>query len=543
LADAVAAFGPLSTAILGAFVVRWALLWAGALTYDSRGLWAGQSFIWGDWALHLGDVTSFVWGDNFPPENTRYVGGPLAYHYLTSITAAALVVLGMTPTAALVFHSFVFCLFILFGLYAFALRLTGDRDAAGSSIALFLLGGSLGWLVVAAEINKARDIAGPLLQNPWNHWQQSDLGFNWHNVFFTLIEPQRGYLYGIPLILLILTLLLIGVGTEERRLFAAAGLIAGTLPFAHTSTLVALALIAPFLALLFPARLATWVTNWALFFGLWIVTAVPQLYLQQGGQRGETSAFRVQLGWLTKTTGEPWLWFWGKNLGWFGPLLIVALASRDLVPPAPRRLLWAFMPTFVLCNIFVFRPWDWDNTKFFFYWFLAVCILVAMLLVRTWRDHPSWAVRAMIVGVVGTMILSGLLVNFQQAIGKDRNLMLSTEELRVAEQVRALTPERAVFAVSFQHNHPVPVLAGRRVVMSYTGWLFAFGINYAERERDVRAIYALAPNTPALVAKYGVDYVVIGPGERQEFKPNLDAFRARYPRVISTGGYEIFQVR
>ena len=140
------------------------------------------------------------------------------------------------------------------------------------------------------------------------------------------------------------------------------------------------------------------------------------------------------------------------------------------------------------------------------------------------------------------MVLSGLLVNYQQLAGKDHNLLLSMEELRVADQVRKLTPAHATFVVSFQHNHPVPVMAGRRVVMSYTGWLFAFGVQYQERERDVRSIYALAPNTAALLQKYNVDYIVIGPGEEQEFKPNVELFRSRYPRIINTENYEIFKV-
>ncbi|HEY8598309.1 MAG TPA: hypothetical protein VIL85_07750, partial [Thermomicrobiales bacterium] len=230
-------------------------------------------------------------------------------------------------------------------------------------------------------------------------------------------------------------------------------------------------------------------------------------------------------------------------LGWFFPLLFVALASRTLVAPAARKFLWAFMPTFAICNLIVFRPWDWDNTKFFFYWFLAVCILVAALLTRTWREYPSPLIRIILASIVLSMTLSGLLVNYQQLSGKDRNILLSAEELTVAEQVRALTPPHATFATGTQHNHPVPVLAGRRVIMSYTGWLFAFGINYTERQRDVQAIYALAANTPALLNKYDTDYVVIGPGERREFKPNVEAYRSRYQRIINTGNYEVFKVR
>jgi hypothetical protein len=538
-----AAFGALPAVILGLFALRWTILWTNALGYDREGLWANQINIWGDWALHLGDVTSFAYGDNFPPQNTRYAGGPLAYHYLTSITSAAEVELGMDPAGALTLHSFVFSILLLLGLYAFALRLTKDRDAAAVGIALFLLGGSLGWLVIASDINTSKDILGTLRKQPWDQGIQNDHGFRWQNMFFALIEPQRGYLYGLPLALLILTLLLVGVQHWKWKLFATAGVISGTLPFAHTSTLVALALITPFVALLFRTDLWTWVRSWALFFGLWMVTALPQIYLQQGGKRGETSAIRWQVGWLAQNTHEPWLWFWGKNLGWFIPLLGVSLASRDLLPQASRRLLWAFMPTFILCNLIVFRPWDWDNTKFFLYWFLAVCILVGMLLTKIWREHRSAAIRTLLAGIVATMILSGLLVNYQQLAGLDHNRMLSVEELRVAEQVRELTPAHATFAVSFQHNHPIPMMAGRRVVMSYTGWLFSFGVDYQERERDVRAIYALAPSADALLQRYAVDYVVIGPGEEQEFKPNLELFRSRYPCIIRTGNYEIFKVR
>ncbi|HEY8601994.1 MAG TPA: hypothetical protein VIL85_26445, partial [Thermomicrobiales bacterium] len=250
-AKGLATFGPLSAIILGIFVVRWALLWAGAFNYDARGLWANQITLWGDWALHLGDVTAFVYGDNFPPQNTRYAGGPLAYHYLTSITGAAFVELGMNPVAALQLHSFIFCMLLLFGLYAFALRLTADRDAAGVSVGLFLLGGSLGWLIIAAQINTSHDFLGTLQRQPWETGPQQDGGFLWQNSFFALIQPQRGYLYGLPLMLLIGTLLYLGIEDYRPRFFVAAGLIAATLPFAHTSTLVALALIAPFVAIFF----------------------------------------------------------------------------------------------------------------------------------------------------------------------------------------------------------------------------------------------------------------------------------------------------
>ena len=541
LERALATFGPLSLCIIAAFIVRWIFLWRSVLVTDASGLVAGQINVWGDWALHLGDVTGFVYGDNLPPQNTRLAGTPYTYHYLAAFTAAALVRLGMDPVGELTLHRLVFSVRILFGLCAFAVRLTRDRDIAGVSIALFLLGGTLGWTLIAAAMNSSHDLLGTLLRQPWSNGPQEDANFRWQNLFFSLIESQRGFLYGLPVFLLILTLLYLGVQGGGRKLFAAAGLIAAILPFAHTSTLAALALIAPFVALLFFGPLRDWVTNWALFFGLWIAVAVPQLLLQQGGQRVGTQGLRWKVGWVAAP--DPWLWFWLKNLGWFIPLLLVALASRTLLPAPARRFLWATMPLFVICNLVAFFPWDWDNTKFLFYWFLGVSIFVAAILVRTWRESRSLVGRSFLLSVVATMILSGLLVNLQQGLGRDRNGLLSAEELRVAEQVRALTPPRAVFAAGLQHNHPVPVMAGRPVVMGYPGWLFSYGIDYSQRERDLRAIYALAANTPALLDRYQIDYVVIGPNERQNFKPNVEAYRGRYQRIISTGNYEVFKVR
>ena len=521
--------------VVGCFITRWALFWSTALTFEADGLWASQINIWGDWTQHLGDVASFVYGGNMPPDHPRFAGHTYPYHYLAAFTSALMVELGMTPITALTLHSFLFSVLITLGIYAFATRLTGSRGVAALTLVLFFLGGTLGWSLILADIDSAHSVLGPVLQNPWNQTRQEAANFRWQNMYFSLIAPQRGYLYGLPLSLLIFTLLLEAVQTRQNRLFVVAGVVAGLLPLAHLSTLLALALITPFIALLFPS------SRWLLFFVVWVALAVPQLYFQQGGEPGATSALRLQLGWVAAP--DPWLWFWLKNLGWFLPLLAIALASRTLVPAASRRLLWAFMPAFIVTNVLVFQPWDWDNIKFMLYWFLAVSILVAALLVRAWREYSSPLVRTLISVAVATMIMSGVLLNLQQMLGKDRALLLTNEELELAMAVRAKTPPQSVFVAGLQHNHPVAVLSGRRVVMGYPGPLWAQGLDYVERERDVQAIYAFAPNTPELLSKYGVDYVVIGPYERDRLGANVTEYRDRYPTVIATPQYEIFAVK
>src|SRR5439155_17595290 len=163
-------------------------------------------------------------------------------------------------------------------------RLIGDSGAAALALVLFLLGGSLGWLLVAGDLNASHNLWSTLLHHAWDQGRQNQANFQWQNMFFSFLAPQRAYLYGIPLALLTCTLLFAGVQGGTWRLFLAAGLVAGLLPLAHLSTLVALALATPFLCLLFPSR------RWAGFFAAWALVAAPQLLLQQGGlHRGATA--------------------------------------------------------------------------------------------------------------------------------------------------------------------------------------------------------------------------------------------------------------
>jgi hypothetical protein len=521
--------------VFGAMILRWIVLFHTTLTLDSVGLWAGHRNVWGDWSQHLGDVTSFAYGDNFPPTHPRLAGLPFAYHYLTSVTVAAMVALGMTPVAALPLHSFAFTIVLAVAVYAFARRLTGGSESAALAVLLFLLGGGLGWTLTLSEMVRSHSFWGTLMLKPWDAVAQQAANYRWLNVFFSLIYPQRSFLYGLPLGLLVLTLLLIAADRRRPREFLVAGVVAGLLPFAHLGTLLSLALITPFLFLVFPSR------GWIAFFATWMAVAVPQLWIQQGGGPGAAGAIRFHPGWVDGP--DAWWWFWLKNLGAFIPLLGIALSDRQLVGRPASRMLWAFMPVFVAGNLVAFQPWDWDNSKVLAYWFLAACILVSAGLTKMWREHPAAPVRLFLIATVLTMTLSGLLENLEQLLGRDRHLILTREEVGLAETVRRSTDPHAIFAAGLQHNHPIPVLAGRRVLMSFPGWMWSQGADTKQREHDLRAILALGPTAKDLIAKYHVDYVVIGPNEKEKMGADLEGYRRGFPTTARTDSYDVFDVR
>jgi hypothetical protein len=87
----------------------------------------------------------------------------------------------------------------------------------------------------------------------------------------------------------------------------------------------------------------------------------------------------------------------------------------------------------------------------------------------------------------------------------------------------------------------VVFLTGRRVFMGYAGFLWANGLPYTDREKDLRAIYAGDPSAEDLIARNGISFIVDGPQERREVAPN-DAFLARFPVIAVSGEYRLLEV-
>ncbi len=525
----------LPTVVIGAFAARWAIFWRDALTLGPDGLFAGHINIWGDWPVHLGIVSSFVYGANFPPEHPRFAGHAFGYHYLSDMTAATGVTLGMDPGGALALHSYVLCVLVAIGLYAFARRLTRDRGAATLALVLFLLGGGLGWLATAAAVDQTHDLIGTLTTMAWERHVKDTLNMQFVNMFFGFMASQRAFLYGLPLAFAIVSTLLVAVRRADVRLFVLAGVIAGLLPLAHLGTLLALAIVTPFLFLLFPSR------AWLAFFAVWMAIAVPQLLPQLGGGSGALASTRIQLGWVSAP--DAWPWFWLKNLGWFVPLLLAGLAARRVMPERAHRFMWAFMSLFVAVNVAVFQPWDWDDHKLLVYWFLAVSVVVAALLARVWRRHPDLGARTLVAGVVVSMVLSGVLEDIGTLQGQSRYRMLTADQVTLAAEVRARTDPNALFISGMENHDPIAMLTGRRIYVGYANWLWTEGIPYEERTAEALAIYRNAPGSEARLAARGIDYVVIGPHERDQLGADEAAFKARYPVLVQVGDWTVYDVR
>jgi hypothetical protein len=539
---------PWGSALFGALSVRWLWLWGDALQVTANGLWAGHEYIWSDWPTHIGIVTRFAYGDNFMPQNTLFAGLPLSYHYLSDLTPAAMVVLGMNVVDALPLHSLLLSLVAALSLWAFIRRLGILPSIATLGTVLFLFGGGLAWIGTLGVLDRTHDLFGTLLSNPYDEQFATAFHIRFFNPYLAFLMSQRAYLYGLPIAMLMITLLVSAARRRSMPRFVLAGVVGGLLPLAHLPTLLAMAITVPFLALFLPGlkawrdprRAIPW-TGWIAFGLIWIAVSLPQLFTQLGGGAGALSAFRIQVGWVAAP--DEWWWFWIKNLGLFIPLAIVGFFARRILPPRSMRVVLALMPIFVIVNLAVFQPWDWDDHKILIYWFLGVAVIVGALIVRTWQRHGSLAVRFLLVLAVATMIAAPVLENLDQLEGHMRYRMIDTEQIAMAEQLRAATQPHDLVVSGMESHDPVMMLSGRQVLMGYWGQLWVSGIPYEDRQREVQEIYRLSPAGEQAIRDHGVAYVVIGPDEIKDLGADQAAFDARFPVIVQTEHYRVYDVR
>jgi hypothetical protein len=91
------------------------------------------------------------------------------------------------------------------------------------------------------------------------------------------------------------------------------------------------------------------------------------------------------------------------------------------------------------------------------------------------------------------------------------------------------------------------VLSGRQSLMRYPGHLSSYGINYGDRENDLKKIYQGMPESDSLLQKYNIDYIVTSPEEeyylsQSNLKLNYDYLK-KFPVIAEVGKYKLYKVK
>lgn len=517
------------------------------------GFYSGGTSASYDVAFHAALTTSFLYGGNFPPVYPAMPPAPLLYPALPDFQTALLVSLGLSLQTALVWTGVVLALALTAIAFLFALSLMSLASNGRASplsrahlqwvavlaTILFLFNGGLGFLNFLRDWIKAgpgwAQFLAPLKTNYSNLPEQ---GIVWPNLITDTLLSQRTTLFGLALALIVFTLFALAWRETERtsvenkwagwRILLAAGLITGLLTGFHPHSFGAVGIVSGFLFLLRPRRV------WLVFWAAALLLAAPYLFPFLLHVTGE-GFVRFRPGWRGPSDFG-WLLFWVRNAGLPTLLIIPAwLAAQRSV----RLFYLAFVGLLFVSLLVLFSPNDYDNLKLMTYWQAATAVLVANWLVRL-------AVRTRLLAILVSFLVlasiasGGLAVLYEL---QSRTLVFDRNEVAAAKFLRAQTALRSLFLTGPSLHQPVLSLAGRAIVRGPTAWLWSHGYPFAEREADVRAIYAGRDDAVELLHYYRVDYVYLGPRERQDLKANQEFFDRTFPLLYRDADIVVYDVR
>src|SRR5215204_4455997 len=336
----------------GATIVLWKVF-SRAVIQDEAGISTGLLNNFGDLPFHLSVITSFAFGNNFPPEDPTYAGVRFTYPFLSDFVSAVFVRCGADLRQSIFIENFILALSFIGLVHRWALVMLRDRLAAIITPLLVLLNGGMGWVLLFDKAGKSESgLFGVLLDLPPSFTVIPETTWRWGNAISALLVPQRGFLMGLPLATIAFTQWWLATdktrelensftgkkaraGDKQKRngdtptrfpiatrRMIAAGVAAGLLPLVHAHSFVVVMAMAGCLALIH----ISW-REWFTFFIVASVIALPQLLWSTSHSAVDASSFFAwEMGW-DHGKDNP-IWFWFKNTGLFIPLVLAAVFMK-----------------------------------------------------------------------------------------------------------------------------------------------------------------------------------------------------------------------
>lgn len=510
-----------------------------ALAYQtsSSGIGVGNLAVYGDWSAHLAYAGSFAYGDNRGLRSPIAAGTPFRYHFLCDFFAAPFTVTGATLPQALTISAWVLAVAFTPLMLCAVQRLTGSRATSVLATLIFTFGGGAGvWYFL---VDAKREGWGVLSHLPRTYARIPAQHIWYDNTISMALYAQRSTQLGLCLGFAALVLLLAGRVTWRRPAFAVAGVLVGVCGITYVHLLLTgLAL----------GALAAWRDrrgHWRDWLWFLVPAALMGLPLLMA-IRPPSSAVRSLVGWMAVDAHQSWPWFWLRNLGLFLPLFAV-LACTRWVTPRLRRLTLPLWLWFVVPNLVAFHPWPGNNVKFFVFWQIGGAIVIADALGRALldvrrRNAVVWSNLAMAALVLLT-VTGGLDV----VRGMQRSSSFgwaAKDDVTIADWLRGHARAGDVLVYGATNTSAVALTTGVAAVSGYPGWTWDLGLpDWYTRQQDSTEILTGGPGADGLVRHYGVDWVAIGPYERNELAASDGYWEQHGELAAQAGEYRLYRVR
>ncbi|MGH7889307.1 MAG: hypothetical protein ACRENF_02000, partial [Thermodesulfobacteriota bacterium] len=361
----------------------------------------------------------------------------------------------------------------------------------------------------------------------------------------SFLSHQRSFVSGASVAILLFIAFLVYRGSPKLWRW---GIAWGMLPFLHTHTFIAVSIIT-----------LSWflydIKNWLSWFKgglIGIVLALPQvIFLMPAGLLGEGSSFfKPWLGWMTCTHHRKWyvcdpgvegvdanpIWFWTKNFGFVFWVWIFAICAFFFLKGEKQKeyrlrtkhFIFPSLALFVLPNVMLFQPWEFDNNKVLYYWWILAsicCLFPFQFFIESRRIVPY-----VFVIFITFSIYSGMIDVLARAghFNQNHHGYYSQDDVEVSKWIRENTEPNDRFLTGDGSTQFIPMLSGRPIYLGYPGWLWPQGKKDLIQARRGRALSFLLSGNSSLICEDGVKYI-FWDGVLLKSYPN-----ANYEKILST---------
>jgi uncharacterized membrane protein len=214
------------------------------------------------------------------------------------------------------------------------------------------------------------------------------------------------------------------------------------------------------------------------------------------------------------------------------------LAVASFIKPGHEYLKITFLLLFMIPNILLLTPWDWDMYKFFMFAWIPIVVLAAVMIAKTPKIVAVTLVLLCIITSASVIIYN---------VGTDY-LGVTSGEYKLGLWVRDNTPQNSVFLTYYGVHEPTSMVGGRLRVSSYVYWPYGHGepldqVN--QREHDIDNAYnGTATDLAVVVREYNVSYVYVGNEELSNYPSCVVHFNtiSWLTQAYADGGLLIYRV-
>lgn len=501
---------------------------------------------WGDTAYHLDMISRLRYSDPFILIHPVLAGERLTYPFLVNLLSALYQRTGSGVLFAWHVPVLVFGVSFVLLVYLFGKRLfLGSRASAVALVVLLLYGSGTGFLWYFDDIKNGWEDNGAASAirhavNPPKTYTNLDVAdtrdtilwpvnIKWIVPAISFFSHQRSFIPGIALAIL----LFMGIRTTRGSPHLWRwGIVWGMIPMVHVHTFIAVSIV-----------MLCWFLTDIKHWRYWILSGItaalmvfPQLFVLVPDillSPGDSSFIRFSSGWVACKTTTEWLscippvtvfesvyswlvWFWTVNFGllfwvWLASLIVLPLVLHFRNPRLNIRLNEYVVPgvvLFIVPNIVLFQPWDFDNNKILLYWWFFASVTSIYFLTALVQNRKLYVV--LLVFFVFLSSFSGLIeVMNRFSEGKSGYYnYYEQHHLLASEWIKQNTKPNDIFLTGDQPTQFIPMLTGRPIYLGYHGWLWSQGKDELAKQRSRKAGAYLSTGNTRGVCDDGVKFLL-----------------------------------